>query len=69
MLYKVELSKSFTKDRRNRAGISVTRTEPFEGDLTDEQVDAIQTDPEFVLTVVEGEKPAAPAKKAAKAKK
>lgn len=54
-MYKVSLRKGFTGDRRNRAGISVSRTDVYEGDLTADQLKAIKADTELTLSEVKEE--------------
>lgn len=48
-MHKVTLRKGFTGERRNRAGISVSRTEPVIVELDEEQLAAIKADPELVV--------------------
>lgn len=54
-MHKVQLKKSFTGERRTRAGISVTRTEAYEGELTKDQLAAIKADPELTVTELKEE--------------
>lgn len=56
MSYRVTLPKTFPYDQRVRAGITVSRQDGYEGDLTDDQLAAIKADP---LLTVTSDKPAA----------
>lgn len=51
-MYKVELKKSFTGVRRNRAGLSFEKSGTYELDLSKEQLSALQDDSEFVVTKI-----------------
>lgn len=55
-MHKVEVRRGFTGPHRQRAGISVTHTEPYEGELTADQLKAIEADAELVVTEVKAEK-------------
>ena len=69
-MHKIELRKSFTGTRRNRAGLSVAKGDVLEAELSAEQLAAFESDPEFVVTSVKpatAPKPAAPKAKSAKA--
>lgn len=62
-MHKVELRKGFTGERRNRAGISVTRADAYVGELTDEQLVAIKADPELVVSASKSDSKAPTAKR------
>jgi hypothetical protein len=55
-MYKVTLPREFPYEQRIRAGVVVNKVHGFEGELTDEQLEAIKADK--VLTVSKVEAPA-----------
>lgn len=60
--YIVKLPSSFLQPRRTRAGITVERNKAVEHELTDEQVAAIEADPDLIISKVKATKKTAPKK-------
>lgn len=58
--YKVSLKSpvNFPADRRIRAGVEVFKAGGYEGELTKEQLEAIEADEHLVVEEVKGSKPA-----------
>lgn len=62
-MYKVTLPREFPYEQRIRAGIVVNKIHGFEGELTDEQVKAIQADGLLTVQKIDtGTKPEAKGK-------
>jgi hypothetical protein len=57
-IYRVELASplSFPADQRTRAGVVVTKQDGYEGELSDEQLEAIKADEHLVVTKVAAKK-------------
>jgi hypothetical protein len=60
--YKVTLPFNFLAEQRTRGDITVTREGGYEGPLTDEQLEALNADEQFIVTKI-AEEPAKPAEK------
>lgn len=52
-MHKVTVRKGFTGPQRQRAGIAVSREYPYTGELSEEQLKAVEADPELEVTEVE----------------
>lgn len=48
--YKVELPQGFPYAQRIRSGVTVFKDQPYEGELTDDQLEAIKADDFLTLT-------------------
>ncbi|MDR6794731.1 hypothetical protein J2X12_004121 [Pseudarthrobacter oxydans] len=63
-MYKVTLPREFPYNERVRAGVVINKEHGYEGELTDEQLEAIQADSLLTVEKVEAPKQAkAPSKK------